>query len=263
MPCVQVRGARQQKHETRVYLYYTMDLSAYELARLANIRRNQAELARLGLEPKRQRDARRSKQASKQAEVSRAASRAAKDAINKRKRENTAKRAAAAAEARLAPRRSKRLRRQMADGGQLEHSAGEEAESEEEDDEDWQGLDYDVWPHESAELDTKEFLIYVKLRAWRLAKKNELECEPYKICQNRTLCELIRRRRNDSEWAVIGSPTLEVELVECWGVGPAKASDTPKGFARMLVRVMEEDDEITTLLEKSRREPELPLQLEL
>ena len=126
---------------------------------------------------------------------------------------------------------------------------------EDEDGESGPVLDYDVWPHESAELDTKEFLIYVKLRAWRLEKKNELECEPYKICQNRTLCELIRRRRNDPKWASPNSPTLEVELVECWGVGPAKAADTPKGFGRMLVQVME-DAEIQNLLEKSREQPE-------
>ena len=117
-------------------------------------------------------------------------------------------------------------------------------------------LDYDMWPHESAELDTKEFLVYVKLRAWRLAKKNELECEPYKICQNRTLCELIRRRRNDPKWAAPDSPTLETELVECWGVGPAKAADTPKGFGRMLVRVLAEE-ECESLLHKSREEPEV------
>ena len=39
------------------------------------------------------------------------------------------------------------------------------------------------------------------LRAWRLAEKNRLQIEPYKVCQNRTLCELIRRRRNDPGFA--------------------------------------------------------------
>ena len=59
-------------------------------------------------------------------------------------------------------------------------------------------LDYDTWPHESSELDGKEFLVYVKLRAWP-RQKNELDCEPYKSYRI-TLCELIRRKRNDPEW---------------------------------------------------------------
>lgn len=33
----------------------------------------------------------------------------------------------------------------------------------------------------------------------------ELDIEPYKIFQNRTLCELVRRRRNDVHWAASSS----------------------------------------------------------
>ena len=221
------------------------DLSAYEIARLANIRRNQAELERLGLVAKARRDAQRKRDA----EVKRAA----KAAASKRRRE--AKMKVKAERPEFVPRRSKRLRRKEEDSARRS-SEDEEDGNPEAEVEDTVRLDYDTWPHESSELDGKEFLVYVKLRAWRLAKKNELDCEPYKICQNRTLCELIRRKRNDPEWARLDSPKLEIELVECWGIGPAKAADTPKGFGRMLVGLMTEDKEIAALLEKSRQEPE-------
>ena len=228
------------------------DLSAYEIARLANIRRNQAELVRLGLVPKVEREARRKKEAELVAASQ-----------GKRKRASNAKRETAKAPA-VSPqvrRRSKRLQNLNPDGereGKLEYrDFNSETALLSENDEEGPRVDYLVWPHESSELDSNEFLIYVKLRAWRLKKKNELQCEPYKICMNRTLCELIRRCRNDRKWASFDSPTFETELVECWGVGPAKAADTPKGFGRMLMRLMVEDDEICRLLEKSRLEPEV------
>lgn len=220
------------------------DLSAYELARLENIRRNQEELARLGLASKAQRDADRRRAES----VARAARR-----VNQQKRKRVVQ-----STPNPGTRRSKRLRGIKPDGSRLleaDELNGDDGLQNGSDEESTM-LDYDIWPRESAELDSKEFLIYVKLRAWRLMKKNELECEPYKICQNRTLCEMIRRRRNDQNWAQIDSPSLETELVECWGVGPAKAADTPKGFGRMLLQVMEEDKDIPSLFEQSRREPE-------
>ena len=60
----------------------------------------------------------------------------------------------------------------------------------------------------------------------------ELDIEAYKICQNRTLCELVRRRRNDANWAVRGKTgnddtsssfsSVSDDLVECWGIGASK-----------------------------------------
>ena len=73
------------------------------------------------------------------------------------------------------------------------------------------------------ELDDYEFEIYTAIRKWRLDRKNELQIEPYKICQNRTICELIRRRRRDKHWALPTSDTRPDELIECWGIGPSKS----------------------------------------
>lgn len=109
------------------------------------------------------------------------------------------------------------------------------------------------WPgvtvSKAAELDDHEYLVYVKLRAWRLARKRELMIEPYKICQNRTLCELIRRRRNDAAYGVGGVGKVESDLLECWGLGPSKAR--PDGYGpEMLVQL--DDDEATRLFAQSR-----------
>jgi len=73
--------------------------------------------------------------------------------------------------------------------------------------------------------------------AWRLGRKNELEIEPYKICQNRTLCELIRRRRNDDEFAK-GKEVNEIEsdLLSVWGIGPSKA--TAGGFGWEMLDIL-------------------------
>eukprot|EP01052_Picozoa_sp_SAG31_P069910 SAG31_NODE_28746_length_405_cov_1.352941_1_plen_69_part_01 len=57
--------------------------------------------------------------------------------------------------------------------------------------------DYSVMPVDPEMLDDAEFEVYIAMRAWRLEQKRFLDIEAYKICQNRTLCELIRRRRND------------------------------------------------------------------
>ncbi len=64
-----------------------------------------------------------------------------------------------------------------------------------------EGVRYDIMPLESDELDDFEFEVYAALRKWRLLKSRELQTESYKICQNRTLAEMVRRRRNDSNWA--------------------------------------------------------------
>jgi predicted flap endonuclease-1-like 5' DNA nuclease len=50
-------------------------------------------------------------------------------------------------------------------------------------------------------LDDFEFQCFIKLREWRLQTYTELQIEPYKVFQNRTLCELLRRRRDDPSWA--------------------------------------------------------------
>jgi len=55
---------------------------------------------------------------------------------------------------------------------------------------------------ESDALDDFEFQAFAELRKWRLLRARELDLEPFKIFQNRTLCDMIRHRRNDPKWAV-------------------------------------------------------------
>ena len=92
-------------------------------------------------------------------------------------------------------------------------------------------------PNEPEQLDDEEFQVYVSLKAWRLKRKNELEIEPYKICQNKTLCNIIRRRRNDANFAM-GEDTalIEKDLLSVWGIGPSKA--TEGGFGWEMLEVL-------------------------
>ena len=84
-------------------------------------------------------------------------------------------------------------------------------------------IDYDTFPQVSEELDDYEFKNYATLRSWRAKRCKELETEPYKICQNRTLCEMIRRRRNDENWGM-GDEISKIseDLLLCWGIGASK-----------------------------------------
>jgi hypothetical protein len=60
----------------------------------------------------------------------------------------------------------------------------------------------------------------------RLRRKRELDTEAYKICQNRTICELVRRRRNDPAFGADdpASPAFSGQLLEVWGIGAAKVA---------------------------------------
>jgi hypothetical protein len=80
------------------------------------------------------------------------------------------------------------------------------------------GLDYqDEEILQPEQLDDFEFEVYTMLRTWRLATCRALDTEPYKIFQNRTLVQAVRRRRNDSAWG-----STQQQLLECWGIGPVK-----------------------------------------
>ena len=112
-------------------------------------------------------------------------------------------------------------------------------------------LSSSVLPEESDQLDDHEFQVYASLRAWRLRRSKELEIEPYKVCRNRTLCEIIRRKRNE---AVFASRTkngniAEQDLLSVWGVGPSKAA--PGGFGWEMLDVLD-SDKCVDLLELSR-----------
>lgn len=105
------------------------------------------------------------------------------------------------------------------------------------------------FPKEPLYLDDDEFQVYTSLRAWRLRRKNELEVEPYKICQNRTLCELIRRVRNNPTWGKGVERSVATDLIECWGLGPSKVS--PDGFGPTMISIIAENQN-AKLLDASR-----------
>ena len=193
------------------------DLSPYELARLERIKRNENRLRELGLvkptpKPK----------PKPQAAV----------LVRKRKQPSSS-----------VPTRSSRRLRELKEGKTIieddENVDDTEKNSIVEED---APVDYNRMPNEPELLDDNEFQVYVSLRSWRLRRKNELEIEPYKICQNRTLCELIRRRRNDPKFACEGKEVDEIQqdLLSVWGLGPSKASEG--GFGWEMLAVMNTDD---------------------
>eukprot|EP00563_Minutocellus_polymorphus_P014046 CAMPEP_0181052700 /NCGR_PEP_ID=MMETSP1070-20121207/17728_1 /TAXON_ID=265543 /ORGANISM="Minutocellus polymorphus, Strain NH13" /LENGTH=287 /DNA_ID=CAMNT_0023131807 /DNA_START=50 /DNA_END=910 /DNA_ORIENTATION=+ len=242
------------------------DLSPYELLRLEKIRRNQAKLEALGLgggsigtlagvTPK--------KRGGKQKKRSRSNADAAEDRRMRRRRQQ--------------PTRSSKRVRDMKEkhssptsvSSNVDTTADSVNKSDdavEDDDGKQVVIDYDCLPQEPDQLDDDEFQVYTSLRAWRLRRKNELEVEPYKICQNRTLCELIRRVRNDPSWGAALAEKAEggrskssskkrseedvaADLIECWGLGPSKVA--ADGFGPEMMVVIAEKDNVE-LLEASR-----------
>ena len=246
------------------------DLSPYELLRLEKIRRNQAKLEALGLgggsigtlagvAPKKKKFNNNNNNNKQQKKRSR---------TNARRRQQQPP-----------TRSSKRLRdmkeRQSSSADQIvKEDAAHEVDDDNDDDANGGPqvacIDYDYLPQEPDQLDDDEFQVYTSLRAWRLRRKNELEVEPYKICQNRTLCELIRRVRNDPYWGTlvevetttskgggIGKATtsprseedVAADLIECWGLGPSKVA--ADGFGPEMMAVIAEEGN-AKLLEASR-----------
>lgn len=49
----------------------------------------------------------------------------------------------------------------------------------------------------------------MELRKWRLYRMRALRIEPFKIFPNKTLCQLIRKRRNDVCWAADAAVKVE------------------------------------------------------
>ena len=196
------------------------DLSAYERKRLANIERNRVLMASLGMM------------------AAAAPPGTHKATVPKSKRMQRVPLGASKA-SRAPTRRSARLQAQSPSAVQLEPEAGMN--------EGGPRVDYSLLPVDPAELDDNEFEVFAALRKWRLKRKRELDIEPYKICQNRTLCELVRRRRNDANWAVRGKTgnddtsssfsSVAGDLMECWGIGASKAA--PSGFGHEMLAVLD------------------------
>ena len=91
-------------------------------------------------------------------------------------------------------------------------------------------VDYAEFPMESDELDDFEFEVYTELRRWRKTCYQKLDIEPYKIFQNRTLLEFIRRKRNEN-WAKPEiSSDISEDLLQCWGIGSSKVQDGGFGY---------------------------------
>jgi hypothetical protein len=198
------------------------DLSPYELARLERIRANEAEMVRLGLAVARP-------SLDSLLQQRQAAQVKATQAKAKRKRKAEAPPASG-------ERQSKRLRHQEADEPEADEPEPEPK------------IDYArEWPLDADELDDHEYLIFIKLRKWRVVRKRELQIEAYKISQNRTLCELVRRRRNEEAFASGADP--EQDLLACWGIGPSKA--TVGGFGREMLEQLADPD-AAALFAKSR-----------
>ncbi|KAL7526892.1 hypothetical protein ACHAXR_001697 [Thalassiosira sp. AJA248-18] len=108
------------------------------------------------------------------------------------------------------------------------------------------------------QLDDSEYHVYGALKAWRFRYRNEMEVESYnKIIQDRTLCELIRKRRNDVRFAsrcVTKNDTIVVQdLLTVWGIGPSKAAQG--GVAWKILDVLD-SEEIQKHLERSRKKDE-------
>ena len=234
------------------------DLSPYELLRLEKIRRNQAKLEALGLgggsigtlagvAPKKKK--KNNKQQQKKRSRSTNADRRRQQPTRSSKRLRDIK------ETHSSPTSvssNVHTADAAADINKIDNNVKEE-------DDGPQVIDYDYLPKEPDELDDDEFQVYTSLRAWRLRRKNELEVEPYKICQNRTLCELIRRVRNDPSWGALvvaaegegegGLPSekkrrrseedVAADLIECWGLGPSKVAGD--GFGPEMMAVIAEE----------------------
>ena len=88
----------------------------------------------------------------------------------------------------------------------------------------------------------------------KFSKCRLLDIEPYKIFQNRTLVEVIRRRRNNCYWATMSDGDLnqrKVDLLEIVGIGASKVQDGD--YAMELIEFVDSDDEINKLLVNSRK----------
>ena len=181
-----------------------MELSEYEKQRLSNIKRNHAVMLSLGLEDK---EANRREHARIVSEK------------RKRQREEKASRAP-----RLGERKSRRLEGHKADGifvdrelagGRVEVKGEFEKEPETLvlDDEGEESEDESRIPITPEELTLEEREAYESLRKRRAELSRALQIEPYKIAHNRTLCSILTLLPKDVEG-----------LLECWGMGPKKAS---------------------------------------
>lgn len=242
-----IREKKREKHNMDSNSY-SNDLSPYEIARLERIQRNEDRLISLGLidnpalKKKKLPTVTPNKIARKK----------------KKKRDATTPSVGTRSSKRLKGIKVNQAECIVDDNDGTTLIGSPEAEDDESND---IKVDYQCMPKDPDQLDDDEFQVYVSLRAWRLRRKNELDVEPYKICQNRTLCELIRKKRNhnsflsrqkvgDEDTAEQTSKRVEQELLDVWGIGPSKAAED--GFGWEMLQVLETDENVKHL-EQSRK----------
>jgi len=106
------------------------------------------------------------------------------------------------------------------------------------------GMDYDVIPKVPEELDQHEHRVYKSLVEWKFRYNNETGREPYNtITQKRTLCELVRMRRNNPRFALrseLSDGAAEDDLLSSvWNIGSRKTSED--GAAWKMLDVLDSD----------------------
>jgi len=226
------------------------DLSAYEVQRLENIQRNEEFMKTLGVF--------QIQQDLQQRDVKTSSASPSKDSVDKLKERKrkishlTGSHTESSDATHHKPRRSSRL-------------SGDSTKTPEETYiyEEPPPRGYSLMPMESMDLDDNEFKVFVKLKAWRLRTCRELGIEAFKVFQNRTLCEMVRRRRNNPTWGTLNydplkstedkrqdKATLEEmreftipdQLMMCWGIGASKVRQDEErpGFAYGALSVLDE-----------------------
>ncbi len=110
-------------------------------------------------------------------------------------------------------------------------------------------------PFKPEQLDEHERKVYDSLRNWRARKAREKTEEVYQIAQNRTLVELIRRKRRDPNWASGDERDVYEDLRDCWGIGSYKGRSGHEGFE--MIQFMNQNKRIQDLLQQSREESRL------
>ena len=183
------------------------DLSEYERVRLANIQRNANFLASIGLE---------------------AVKPKVRDLTLTRKEKGKRKK-----EPVTGTRKSSRIRNLVP----VVSSDNDDESGVEVDD---TAVHYDRMPTEPDELDDEEYLVFISARKWRLELARELEIETYKIFQNRSMADCIRRRRNDISWA----KEDRNDLMDTWGIAQGKMDN---GAALGLIEILESKENIILL----------------
>ncbi|KAL9182328.1 hypothetical protein ACHAXT_012980 [Thalassiosira profunda] len=117
-------------------------------------------------------------------------------------------------------------------------------------------VDYENVPEVPQQLDAHEFKVYTNLVEVKFKLRKEEERERHNnIIQCKTLCELIRRRRNDAGFASRKShrgntKAVKADLLSVWGIGPSKAAKD--GVAWELLEALDAKEN-TRRLKLSRR----------